>query len=255
MRKLCTTFILLITLIFFPVVSLSHTFGEILCKTNGFFCLRVTYRDSWKSLWPNNRERRIIVRLNRMNVPIYSGQTIAVPNNIRPDETIMDFTPFPKQISPPGGKLLIFDPRLHAFGAYDSSGTLVRWGPASGGSDWCSDLDEPCHTAKGVFHIYSWGDEDCKSRKFPLPRGGAPMPYCMYFNEGQAFHGEPNGLPGYNASHGCVRLYVSDAEWLRYSFVELPNAGNRFQGTRVIVNPYAESEYEEDRHYNLDQWD
>jgi hypothetical protein len=60
----------------------------------------------------------------------------------------------------------------------------------------------------------------------------------MYFENGQAFHGEPNGLPGYNASHGCVRMYVNDAEWLRYDFIEGPNSGNQFRGTRVVVKPY-----------------
>ena len=64
------------------------------------------------------------------------------------------------------------------------------------------------------------------------------MPYCMYFNNGQALHGEPNGLPGYNASHGCVRLYVSDAEWLRYDFVEPPMAYNKYRGTKVVILPY-----------------
>jgi lipoprotein-anchoring transpeptidase ErfK/SrfK len=60
----------------------------------------------------------------------------------------------------------------------------------------------------------------------------------MYFSNGQAFHGEPNGLPGYNASHGCVRLYVRDAEWLRYDFVEPPDIDNDYRGTKVIVKPY-----------------
>ena len=72
------------------------------------------------------------------------------------------------------------------------------------------------------------------------------MPYCMYFNNGQALHGEPNGLPGYHASHGCVRLYSNDAEWLRYSFVEGPNESNDFRGTKIIVGTYdAPNPYEE----------
>ncbi|HSW70413.1 MAG TPA: L,D-transpeptidase family protein, partial [Gammaproteobacteria bacterium] len=33
-----------------------------------------------------------------------------------------------------------------------------------------------------------------------------------------------------NASHGCVRLKVQDAEWLRFNFVSI--------GTKVVVLPY-----------------
>ena len=33
-------------------------------------------------------------------------------------------------------------------------------------------------------------------------------------------------------------MYVNDAEWLRYDFIEGPNSGNQFRGTRIIVKPY-----------------
>ena len=56
------------------------------------------------------------------------------------------------------------------------------------------------------------------------------MPYCMFFNGGQALHGSPGGVMLGNESHGCVRMFVSDAEWLRYEFVDWPE---------VIVLPYA----------------
>jgi lipoprotein-anchoring transpeptidase ErfK/SrfK len=44
-------------------------------------------------------------------------------------------------------------------------------------------------------------------------------------------HGVPDGevVEG-NISHGCVRMHVVDAEWLRYSFVNY--------GTKVVVKPY-----------------
>lgn len=46
------------------------------------------------------------------------------------------------------------------------------------------------------------------------------MPYCVFFNRGIALHGSPE-VPGYHASHGCVRLFVQDAEWLNESFIEI----------------------------------
>jgi len=33
----------------------------------------------------------------------------------------------------------------------------------------------------------------------------------MFFHGGFALHGSPS-VPGYNASHGCVRLFDDDAE-------------------------------------------
>lgn len=133
--------------------------------------------------------------------------------------------------SPTGGKLVLIDPNVHAWGAYDSSGDLIKAGLASAGSGWCADLGRPCHTKAGTFHVYSLGSPGCKSSIFPIPRGGAPMPYCMFFHSNQAMHGSPEGevVEG-NISHGCVRMHVWDAEWLRYHFVTV--------GTEVIVRPY-----------------
>lgn len=212
-------------------------YGRRICKDNGFECLRVKGDQSWHSLFPNEHDRGIAMRINRMNTSIWGGMTIAVPSDIESAD-IMDFSPFPLNVPAPGEKVVIVDPVNLAWGAYDADGMLVRWGPASAGSNYCKDLGRSCHTHEGSFRVYSLGSSDCYSTKFPLPDGGAPMPYCMYFENGQALHGEPNGLPGYNASHGCVRMYVNDAEWLRYDFIEGPTNSNQYRGTRVIVKAY-----------------
>jgi len=229
---------LIIALFTFPY-SLTHAtfFGKHLCKSPGFHCLHVKGRQSWSSLFPDDHDRGIVMRINRMNTRLYPGLTIAVPDNLE-EADIMDFSPFPLNLPAPDEKVVIVDPVNNAWGAYDEDGTLLRWGPASSGANFCKDIDRECHTHSGSFRVYSLGSSDCFSTKFPLPNGGAPMPYCMYFENGQALHGEPNGLPGYNASHGCVRLYVNDAEWLRYDFIEGPNASNHYKGTRVIVKDY-----------------
>lgn len=147
--------------------------------------------------------------------------------------------PMAAQISPPGEKVIIVDPRKHVWGAYSADGTLVRWGTATTGSTWCRDLHRPCRTKAGTFRIYSLGSAGCKSSKFPLPRGGAPMPYCMFFNGGQALHGSPSShVVAANASHGCVRMHVGDARWLRFEFVDGPNSENGYRGTRVIIKSY-----------------
>lgn len=216
--------------------STKKTAKPIPCE-EGYTCLRVKGGQSWKLLFPDETERGIVMRINRWNGSLYAGKVIKIPNNLN-DATLLDYAPFPRYIESPEEKLLIFDPKVQAFGAYDADGTLVNWGPAVGGNDWCPDIKSSCRTKAGEFRIYSLGNSNCKSRKFPIPRGGAPMPFCMFFNGGQAFHGSPGGVIARHASHGCVRLFVPDAEWLRYDFVEPPVESNNYRGTKVVVLPY-----------------
>ncbi|MBV8802881.1 MAG: L,D-transpeptidase [Gammaproteobacteria bacterium] len=135
----------------------------------------------------------------------------------------------PEKILDQGEKTIVIDPRVHAWGAYNSRGILLRAGLASAGSKWCEDLGRPCRTKVGVFRINSLGKQDCVSSRYPLDVGGAPMPYCMYFNGSQALHGS-NEVRDANISHGCVRVSIQDAEWLRYDFAEV--------GTKVIIKSY-----------------
>jgi len=215
---------------FFPAYAYAP-FGRQLCKSPGYICQKIPKRQSWETLFPNDTQRLLVMQLNRMNTPLYTGMVIAVPQNIT-RVTLMNFSPFPAQIQASGAKEIFVDPTVLAWGAYDPSGKLVRWGPASLGSNYCPDLGHRCHSPVGAFAVYQKGTIHCRSSKFPLPRGGAPMPYCMYFHRGFALHGEPGGLPGDNVSHGCVRLFVSDAEWLSESFVDF--------GTHVTIRPYGD---------------
>ncbi len=130
-----------------------------------------------------------------------------------------------------GEKTIVVNPQVHVWAAYGSNGSLVRAGLATAGSGWCPDIQRECRTEVGSFRIQSLGSAGCKSKSFPVPRGGAPMPYCMYFNGGQALHGVPRGevVEG-NISHGCVRMSVGDAEWLRFNFANV--------GTKVVIQPY-----------------
>jgi len=135
----------------------------------------------------------------------------------------------PSIINPPGEKLILVDPRSNAWGAYDANGELVKSGVASTGKNWCPDMNSTCRTKPGTFRIYFKGDETCYSTRFPVPNGGAPMPYCMYFHGNQALHGSYE-VGRAHLSHGCVRMHVNDAEWLSSEFAEV--------GTLVVVRPY-----------------
>lgn len=150
---------------------------------------------------------------------------------------ICSYGSFPSHIPPEGQKKIIVDPNIHKWGAYNEDGKLVKTGLATAGKDYCPDIGRHCHTQSGTFRIYSLGESDCRSHKFPVGRGGAPMPYCMFFNGGQALHGS-NAVFAGNGSHGCVRLRVKDARWLRYNFAEEPTSANEMLGTLVIIRPY-----------------
>lgn len=148
--------------------------------------------------------------------------------------------PLPEWRKTGGEKVIIVDPKEHTWGAYNAQGKLIRWGIASAGSNQCRDAQTSCRTTVGSFRIYSLGDETCVSSKYPMPVGGAPMPYCMYFLRGQAIHGSQQTEYA-NLSHGCVRVHLDDAKWLRYHFVEGPRADNHYRGTKVVIKAYEET--------------
>ncbi len=141
------------------------------------------------------------------------------------------FTQFPKTRPPAGVNVIIVNPNIPAWAAYDAEGNLVKTGRASAGMDYCPDLRRSCRTVTGTFYVYSKGGAKCKSSVFPLAtHGGAPMPYCMHFYKGYALHGSYE-VEDYDASHGCVRMIPSSAQWLSENFVKI--------GTMVIIEPYS----------------
>lgn len=103
--------------------------------------------------------------------------------------------------------------------AYDG-GSLVNSGRISGGKEFCPDIGRKCTTPTGTYTIYSKKGAGCISSKFPVGKGGAKMPYCMFFKGGYAIHGS-NSVPNHHASHGCVRVPVEDARWLNQEFINV----------------------------------
>lgn len=196
--------------------------AEQLCDQPHFHCIIAQKGDKWKDLWPDEMQRHLIMRLNRMNTGLRTGMKIVVPNDLE-HTTLLDVAPIPKEIPASGDKIIQVDLTALVWGAYDAEGKLVRWGPIAGGKDFCPDIQAKCRTVIGTFKVQRKGDAKCKSNTFPIPDGGAPMPYCMFFHGGYAMHGS-NEVPGYNASHGCVRLWVDDAKWLNQEFVEIGTA-------------------------------
>lgn len=215
----------------------SKRFGETLCDKNEYYCIKVKWHETWEKLFPDPQQRDIVKRVNRMNVSIYPGMTIAIPKNLN-NITIYDISPFPRYVAPTGEKIIYVNQQEMAWGAYNDEGELVWWGPISSGSGNCQKLDGKCVTPPGTFRVINKQDINCISTVFPIRsngiNGGAKMPYCMHYYRGFALHGS-NVVPGYKASHGCVRMFIEDAKWLNEEFVNLPDEYG-FKGTRVIVN-------------------
>lgn len=123
----------------------------------------------------------------------------------------------------------IFNPNTLTWKAINQEGQVVKTGKGSGGRSYCPDIHRRCKTPSGTFQIRSKGGAGCRSSRYPVGRGGAPMPYCMFFSQYYAIHGSYD-VPNHNASHGCVRVKPHDARWLSRNFIKI--------GTKVIIKPY-----------------
>jgi hypothetical protein len=90
---------------------------------------------------------------------------------------------------------------MQAFAAYEG-GRLVRWGPVSTGR-------KETPTPAGTFTL-TWR---ARSRRSTDNTDWLLEWYFNFVNErGVSFH--LFDLPGYPASHACVRLLLRDAQWL-----------------------------------------
>ncbi|MDP3561487.1 MAG: L,D-transpeptidase [Legionellaceae bacterium] len=123
----------------------------------------------------------------------------------------------------------VYNPKTLQWKAISSNGHVIRSGRGSAGRSYCPDIRRSCRTPTGTFHISSKGGAGCKSSRYPVGKGGAPMPYCMFFSKYYAVHGSYD-VPNYNASHGCIRVLPNDARWLSNNFMAI--------GTKVIIKPY-----------------
>ncbi len=210
----------------------SPYYGTGLCDQPQFECIKA--KGSWERMFPDEKERDLVQRLNRSYNDLWTGKTIVVPKNLK-ELTLLDIAPFPKKMEVTEKQIIVDQDKL-AWGAYDADGNLVNWGPISSGVDKCPDSNRACRTMTGIFRMFSKEDSRCKSDVYPVGRGGAKMPYCMYFHKGFAMHGS-NDIPGHRASHGCVRMFTRDAKWLNQEFVEISTDENDHKGTKVIVRP------------------
>jgi hypothetical protein len=143
----------------------------------------------------NRRDREHLVRVD----PPVPG--IVVP--VAWDAGELGYSPLPQEWAAAAShpKYLVVHQPMQVFGAYEF-GTLVRWGPVSSGR-------KETPTPSGSFNL-TW-----RSRKRTSTDNEAWI-LEWYFNfvnsRGISFH--QFDLPGYAASHACVRMLQRDAQWL-----------------------------------------
>lgn len=173
--------------------------------------LKVTYKlDSLTdvkktdSLWGSftKEEQRTLLALNRIeSVRVGPGSVIIIPDILV--ENFNEYAPFPweLEILAPIPKTVLISRRVQAFALYEC-GRLIRWGPVSTGK-------QSTPTPAGL----NYGNFKAK-RKVSTVNSSWIMPY--YFNfmnfEGVGVH--QYLLPGFPASHACVRLDMADAMYI-----------------------------------------
>lgn len=196
-----------------------------LCQQPGLTCVPVPQGAYWYQMFPDPQQREIVQRLNRTDISLSYRHWLAVPQDWKTFDYIAA-APFPDHLDTNGQKRLVVDLDKFAFAAYNEAGYMVYWGPASGGQDFCQDVQRPCQSATGSAHIYRVS-ANYISHSYPVDQGGGDaMPYAMFYYKGFAIHAAP--LAGFiNRSHGCIHLMTSDAKWVFENFASL--------GTEVVV--------------------
>jgi hypothetical protein len=142
-----------------------------------------------------------ILKINRIDSQfIKKGDVLIISNDMT---EFMHLSPFPYQLSflvsiP---KVLLFSQRVQAFGVYEY-GELKRWGPISSGKE-STPTPKKLYFAnwKSKESISSVDSEWILRWNFNLDNlGGVDM--------------HEYELPGYPASHSCVRMFGTDAKWI-----------------------------------------
>ena len=174
----------------------------------------------------SSSEIATIVALNRIdNNTFQKADSLLIPDKF--DDEFLAYSPFPYTIEKLSEvpKTAIFSYPVQAYGLYEY-GELIKWGPSSLGS-------KAHKTPTGLFFT-NWKGEEVQST--------VDDEWILRWNfnieneEGVGWH--QYSLPGYPASHSCLRLQEDDAKWM-YDWAEewiLKDANTvSAKGTPVIV--------------------
>jgi hypothetical protein len=140
----------------------------------------------------------------------------------------MLYSPFPThlEVLKDVNKIVLFSYPIQAYALYEK-GNLVKWGPTSMGSKKAQ--------TKGGLMFANWKKELAIS----TVNKSWKLPYNFNIHNSLGIGWHQYDLPGYPASHSCLRLLMDDAKYL-YQWADqwvLNNGGAtvKANGTPVIV--------------------
>lgn len=174
----------------------------------------------------DSQQRHIVLALNRIDMAhVTKKDTLIVPENISTD--INEYSPFPSELPAVKDvrKIIFFSYPAQAFGAYEN-GRLVRWGPTNMGRK-----KDP--TPTGLFYA-NWKAEETKSTF----NDEWELKWNVNIDNKEGIGWHQYAMPGYPASHSCLRLLENDAKYLFDWVDEWKTRGKDnviAQGTPVIV--------------------
>ncbi|PZU82288.1 MAG: murein L,D-transpeptidase [Chryseobacterium sp.] len=168
-----------------------------------------------------------ILALNRLDrANIGAADTLVVPAKIEDDFLI--YSPFPGHVTSLENvrKFVFFSYPIQAFGVYEN-GNLIKWGPTSMGK-------KATPTKRGLMFA-NWKKEVAISTVSDEWKLRWNVNVANF--DGIGWH--QYAMPGYPASHSCLRMLEEDAKWM-YSWVDIwilnkGGATTRAKGTPLIV--------------------
>lgn len=155
----------------------------------------------------NPTQLQLLEKLNRCDLTHLARlTTVVAPETWSADE--LHYSPLPLwyEGSAVHAKFLIVHQPGQVFGGYEY-GRLTRWGPVNTGK-------KSTPTPSGLFYL-NWRSKGRHSTE--NPDWFLPWYFNFHNRRGLSFH--EYRLPGYPASHACVRMLRRDAQWL-YSWGE-----------------------------------
>jgi lipoprotein-anchoring transpeptidase ErfK/SrfK len=175
----------------------------------------------------SKEEQYTILALNRLDHQNrWRADTLMVPDKF--DHTLMLYTPFPKKMETleKVNKLVVFSYPIQAYAVYQN-GELLKWGPTSMGK-------KAAQTKRGLMFV-NWKKELAIS----TVDSEWKLPYNVNIHNTLGIGWHQYDLPGFPASHSCLRLLMNDAKWM-YNFADtwILNDGGatlKANGTPVIV--------------------
>lgn len=150
----------------------------------------------------NKLNNKVFITLNRKETKyLRIGDTIVIPDTIINDKKAYSCFPHYFPEAKDLEKLIIVSNEYQSYACYEE-GELVRFAA-------CNTGKEKTPTFPGRYALV-WKD---KKRRSSLDSTWI-MPFTFNFHRyaGNAFH--QFEMPGYPASHSCIRQFLSDAEWL-----------------------------------------